>query len=433
MVLDQTGKNIYEIVKKIFPLNRSLTGDGVRKTIDILSQSLYQCTGLRFKVHEIPSGTKVFDWVVPKEWAISEAFIETENGNRILDFANNNLCVVGYSIPVDKWVDLDELLRIIYTQPDQPSVIPYVTSYYSERYGFCMTEEQKRSLAPGKYHIVIKSKLFDGSLTYADLVIPGDLKKEIIISSYVCHPSMANNECSGPALLTELAKYVKNMEQRKYTYRFILNPETIGSIVYIANNYQLLKNNVIGGIVLSCVGDNNNYSLVHSKYGNTLSDKALLNVLKRRSCFKEYSFLERGSDERQYNSSGVDLPIVGFCRTKYHDFKEYHTSGDDLSFVSAEGFSGSYSAITEWIQIIEKNEKYCMSVCCEPQLGKRGLYPTISKKGSYDNVKAMMDFIAYADGKNDLIDISNIIGVPAVDLISIVDKLIENGLIKPRE
>jgi len=424
----EAGQRMYNLAAKIFPICRSITGEGVRQTLRIISDELAQ-DGMELALHEVPSGTQVFDWTVPKEWIIREAYIEDADGNRVIDMSENNLHVMGYSTPVDMWVDLEELKKHIFTQPEQPDIIPYVTSYYKERYGFCMSENQKNTLSEGQYHMYIDSDLVDGNLTYAEAVFPGRLDEEILISSYVCHPSMANNECSGPVLLTELMRYVNSIQKRKYTYRFLLNPETIGSIVYLSENYQQLQEKLKAGIVLSCVGDDGDYSLIHTRYGDTITDKGLKNILSSRQSFKEYSFLERGSDERQYNAPGIDLPVVGFCRTKYGTFPEYHTSADNMNFISPEGLQGSYDVMTEWIEAMEHNKKYKITVLCEPQLGKRGLYPTVSQKGSYDAVKAMTDFIAYADGKNDLFDISNIIHVPLAKLIDVVDMLQSNELL----
>ena len=376
----------------------------------------------------MPTGTQVFDWVVPKEWVIREAYIEDEHYNRIIDFNNHNLHVMGYSVPIDAWVELEELKEHIFTLPSQPDVIPYVTSYYSERYGFCMSENQKKSLRPGKYHMYIDSELINGNLTYGEIVLPGESSQEIFFSTYVCHPSMANNECSGPALSAELIRYVRSIKQRKYTYRFICIPETIGSITYLSQNVSYLKEHMIAGFNLSCVGDDRDYSIVESRYADTLADRVLKNVLKYQGKFTTYSYLERGSDERQYNAPGIELPVVCYCRSKFREYPEYHTSADDMSLVTPSGFQGSYEVMTQVIMALEHNAYYRMKIPCEPQLGKRGLYPTVSKKGVYDNVKAMTDFIAYADGKNDLIGISDIIHVPVRELVPIAKKLTDNGL-----
>lgn len=382
-------------------------------------------------VHEVPSGTQVFDWSVPKEWNIRNAWIKDSKGNKILDFKDNNLHVVGYSLPVNKKVNLEELKTIIYTQPEQPDAIPYVTSYYKERYGFCMTQNQKNNLKEDNYHIFIDSELKDGSLTYGEIIIPSDSNKEVFLSTYVCHPSMANNELSGPAVAIYLAKWLKSLPIRRYTYRIIFIPETIGSITYLSQNLEHLKKRVIAGFNISCVGDNRTFSYVASRYGNTLADKVAKNVLRfYYPEYKEYSFLKRGSDERQYNAPGVDLPVCAICRSKYGEYPEYHTSKDNLDFISPEGLAGSFDVYKQCIIALENNYKYKVKVLCEPQLGKRGLYPTISQKGSSKVVKTMTDFIAYADGNNDLIDIGNIIGVPVEELVPIIKNLIDNDLIE---
>lgn len=425
----EPGQRMYDLAARLFPICRSITGEGVRRTLEILGGVLAE-SGIELVTHEVPSGTPVFDWTVPKEWVIREAYIEDTSGRRVIDMAENNLHVMGYSMPVDRWVDLAELKEHIYTQPDQPDVIPYVTSYYKERYGFCMSETQKNALPEGRYHMYIDSELMDGSLTYAEVVLPGAVKDEILLTSYVCHPSMANNECSGPALLTELIRYVSALDNRKYTYRFLLNPETIGAITYLSRNYRHLKEHLKAGLVLSCVGDDGAYSLVHTRYGDTVTDKGLANILRDRQSFREYSFLYRGSDERQYNAPGIDLPVAGFCRSKYGTFPEYHTSADDMNFISPAGLQGSYEVLTQWIDAMEWNERYRVTVLCEPQLGKRGLYPTVSQKGTYDAVFATVNLLAYADGRNDLFDISERIQVPVSRLVEVVKKLRENHLLE---
>lgn len=432
------GERMYAFAEKIFPYTRSITGEGVRQTLRDLSENLKN-GGVQqpLEISEVPSGTKVFDWTVPKEWTINEAYIEDESGNHIIDMKDNNLHVMGYSTPVDEWVDLDELKKHVYTQSDQPSVIPYVTSYYKERYGFCMSQDQLDSLKSGKYHMCIDSKLFDGNLTYAQIVIPGDSEKEVFFSTYFCHPSMANNECSGPALSAELVKYVASLPHRRYTYRFIYIPETIGSITYMSqnDNLQHMKDTMVAGFNLSCVGDDRDYSIVESRYADTLADKVLKNVLRfhTNDNYSCYSFLKRGSDEREYNAPGIDLPVVGFSRSKYSEYPEYHTSADNMGLVSPSGFQGAFDVMTQVIQALEYNNYYTVTVLGEPQLGKRGLYPTISQKGSYDDVIPMKDLIAYADGRNDLVDISNHINVCIKKLIPIVKKLESENLLKKAE
>ena len=413
-------EEMYELCERLFPICRNITGDGVRKTL----QMLVEVYGNEINIHEVPTGTKVFDWTVPKEWNIKEAYIENSKGQRVIDFKNNNLHVVGYSLPVDKFVDLQELKSVVYTQPDQPDAIPYVTSYYKECYGFCMSQNQLDKLPEDTYHIVIDSELKEGSLTYGEIIIPGDTEEEVFLSTYICHPSMANNELSGPVVATFLAKWLNLLVKRRYTYRIIFIPETIGAITYLSKNLQYLKEHVIAGFNLSCVGDNRTFSYVESRYGDTLADKAAKNVLSfYYPDYKTYSFLKRGSDERQYNAPGVDLPVCAICRSKYGEYPEYHTSKDNLELISPEGLLGAYEVYQQCILSLENNYSYKINVLCEPQLGKRGLYPTTSQKGTYDAVKVMIDFIAYADGSNDLIDISNIIGVPVNELLTVIEKL----------
>lgn len=422
------GELMYGIVEELYPLCRSITGTGFRNSIEIIKSYVPE-----LQVSEVKSGTKAFDWIVPAEWNISEAYIEDQNGSRIIDFKNHNLHVMGYSIPVDQWMGLEELKQHIYTQDDQPDVIPYITSYYTERWGFCMSKNMLASLKDGQYHAVIRSNLDqNGSLTYGEAYYPGESEKEILISTYLCHPSMANNECSGPAVSALLAKYVASMKKRKYSYRFLYLPETIGSITWLSRNYECrhLKDHVIAGFVLSCVGDERGYFFIHTRHGDTLTDKLLTNILKfHYPDYKEYSFLKRGSDERQFNAPGIDLPVCTVCRSKFGEYPEYHTSADNLSFVTAAGLTGTYHLMKKCIDSLEYNEFYKINVLCEPQLGKRGLYPTVSQKGSYDSVEAMTNFIAYCDGKNDLIDISNQINVDTITLINLIERLDEFGLL----
>lgn len=416
---------MYDRIGRLFPICRSITGNGFRRSLGIIREELPE-----IEVHEIPSGTQVFDWTVPKEWNIRGGWIRNLSGETIIDFNDCNLHIMGYSLPIHKILKREELLEHVYSIPEQPDWIPYVTSYYKERWGFCMSENQRLTLKDDEYEVSIDSTLEDGSLTYGELVLPGETQDEILFSTYLCHPSMANNELSGPSLQTELVKYIKSLPKHRYTYRFVWNPETIGSITYLSRNLEQLQQHVKAGFVLSCVGDDRTYSYVCTKYADTLADRVIENVLKFHAPdHKRYSFLQRGSDERQYGSAGVDLPVCGFCRSLYREYPEYHTSADNMELVSPEGLQGSYDAMVKVINALENNYHYQMLCKCEPQLGKRGLYPTISRKGVYDKVKSMQNFIAYADGKNDLIGISNIINVPVDELIPIKDKLLEHRLL----
>ena len=423
--MQNVGQRMYDLAERMFPICRSITGNGLRKSLEIICEELPE-----IKITEVPTGTQVFDWTVPKEWNISGGWIRTKQGETIVDFNETNLHVVGYSVPVHKTVSREELLEHVYTIPEQPDWIPYVTSYYKERWGFCMTERQKQTLTDDEYEVMIDSTLEDGSLTYGELVLKGETEDEILITTYLCHPSMANDELSGPCVQTELVKYLKSLPKRRYTYRFVWNPETIGSIAYLSKNLETMQQHVKAGFVLSCVGDNRAYSMISSKYADTLADRVLENVLKFHDpAYRRFSFLERGSDERQYGSAGVDLPVCGFCRSKYQQFPEYHSSADNMDLISPEGLQGAYEVMVKVINALENNYHYQMLCKCEPQLGKRGLYPTISKKGSNYSVRTMQHLIAYADGRNDLIGISNILNTSVEELIPLKDKLMEHQLL----
>lgn len=420
------SNNMYSLVKELFPICRSITGDGVRKTLRIIQREIPE-----LKIFEVPTGTKVFDWIVPKEWNIKGGYIETLEGKKVIDFADTNLHVMGYSLPIDKIVSREELLEMCYTIPEQPDYIPYVTSYYKERSGFCLSEKQKQALTEDTYHVVIDSTLENGSLTYGELLIPGNSKDEIFLSTYVCHPSMANNELSGPAVTVELAKYILANKDRRYSYRIIFIPETIGSITYLSKNLDYLQKHVIAGYNISCVGDDRTYSYVESPYADTLADRVAQNVLNfHYPEYKRYSFLHRGSDERQYCSPLVHLPLCAICRSKYEEYPEYHTSADNLNLVSPNGLYGAFEVYRKCIDLLENNYMYIVTTPCEPQLGKRGLYPTLSRRGSINETRSMTAFIAYADGKHDLVDISNRINVPIDRLLPIIKKLLDNGLIR---
>ena len=415
---------MYDLVKDLFPICRSITGNGVRETLKIIQQHI------PININEVPTGTKVFDWTVPKEWNIKDAYIMDENSNKIIDFKKNNLHVVGYSVPVNKTVSLPELQEHLYSLPEQPEAIPYVTSYYKEMWGFCITHKKREILKEGKYKVFIDSELKNGALTYGELIIPGKSEKEVFLSTYICHPSMANNELSGPVVTTFLVKWIMS-KPRRYTYRIIFIPETIGSITYLNKNLDVMKQNIIVGFNVSCVGDNSVYSYLPTRNGNTYADKIALNILSfKHPKFVKYSFLYKGSDERQYNAPGVDLPVCCIMISKYGTYPEYHTSLDNLKFISPKGLSGAYDVFKECLNLIEENRKYKIKCLGEPQLGKRGLYPTISTKLSTKEVKGIINFISYSDGKNDLIDISNKINVPVWELYLIIEKLLKADLLE---
>lgn len=421
------GGYMYELACKLFPICRSITGVGFRASLKILDDAM---GGGILKIHSIKSGTKVYDWVVPQEWQINDAYIITPDGEKICDFKKNNLHVLNYSEGINDEISLDELQEHLYSIEDYPDAIPYITSYYKKRWGFCIEHEKRKKLKNGKYKIFIDAKHFDGVLNYADFIIPStqNNKEEILISTYLCHPSMANNELSGPIVATFLAKWLLKQKERKYNYRFVIIPETIGSIVYINKNLNHLQKYVKAGFVLSCIGDDNAYSLIHSPNENTLADKVALYTLKNKENFKRFSFIDRGSDERQYCSPLVNLPVVCICRSRFGDYKEYHTSKDDLNFISEKGLQNSLKAMQEIIINLEINDKYKITTFCEPNLGKRGLYHTINTNSTND-IPLSCNFLAYCDGKNDVLDIADKLNLQGYEIKELIEKLKENGLI----
>lgn len=420
------GQFMHHLAQKLFPICRSLTGNGVRQTLSILGEYLPD-----LQVKEIPSGTTVFDWTVPDEWNIRGAYLIDPTGRKVVDFKDSNLHVVGYSEPIDRTIDLAELQSHLHSLPEMPDAIPYITSYYNRSWGFCLTQKQRDSLLEGEYRAVIDSSLEPGRLTYAELLIPGESDKEVLISTYVCHPSMANNEISGPVVSTRLAMYLSKQPSRRYTYRFVFVPETIGSIIYIHENLNYLKDHVIAGFNISCVGDDRAYSFLPSRIGNTLSDRVASHVLKHIAPdYRTYSFLERGSDERQYCSVGVNLPIVSVMRSKYGTYPEYHTSKDDLTLVTPTGLEGGYNALRTCINAIEINRHYRCTQHCEPQMGKRGLYSTLGTRNVSQAVKMRMDILCYCDGEHSLLDIAELLGIPIGEIYPYAKELEDHLLIK---
>lgn len=423
---ENTGKLMHDLATRLFPICRSITGNGLRESLDILKEYLPD-----LRIHEIPTGTPCFDWEIPNEWNIRDAYIICPDGRKICNFRDSNLHVVGYSTPVRETVGLEELQEHLYSLPEDPEAIPYITSYYKERWGFCISHNERESLVPGDYQVHIDSQLAPGSLSYGELLIPGESDQEIFISTYLCHPSMANNELSGPVVATYLAKWISSLERRKNSFRIVFIPETIGSIAYLSRHHEEMKRKVVAGFNLTCIGDERSYSYLPSRQEDTLADRAALHVLGHlHPGFATYSFLDRGSDERQYCSPGIDLPVCSLMRTKYACYPEYHTSRDDLQLVTPAGLAGGYEVARMAIQCLEENFIPQRLTLCEPQLGKRNLYPTISTKTSGATVRKMMNFIAYVDGKTDALGISEKIGVPFWELWETLRNLKQAGVIK---
>jgi aminopeptidase-like protein len=420
---ENCGPEMHALTAELFPICRSITGDGVRETLRVIQRHI------PFTIVEVPSGTAAFDWIIPKEWNITDAYVLDESWKKIVDFQKSNLHVVGYSVPVNKTMSLSELQGHLYSLEDQPNAIPYVTSYYEERWGFCIPHDLRKTLKEGSYKVVIDSELKDGHLTYAELIVPGELEQEIFLSTYVCHPSMANNELSGPVVTTMLAKWIAS-EPRRYTYRIIFIPETIGSLTYLSRHLSWMKEHVIAGFNVTCVGDDRAYSYVPSRHGNTLADKVALAILhEKHPDFIRYSYLDRGSDERQYCSPGVDLPVVSVMRSKYRAYPEYHTSLDNLEVVTPTGLQGGFAVLRDCVELLEKNRVYQATCLGEPQLGRRQLFPSLGTRKTPQMVMDTLNVLAYADGKHDLVGISTIARIPFFRLFPIVDELIKAGLL----
>ncbi len=421
------NNKIYNFAKKIFYFPRSITGIGVRQTLKEIKKILPN-----LKIYSVNSGTKVFDWKVPLEWKVNDAYILTPDGKKICDFKRNNLHLVGYSTAVNKILTKKQLLKKLFSLPSQPSAIPYVTSYYKKNWGFCISENQKRKLKNGKYKVFIDTKHFKGKLNYGEIIFKGKSKKEVFLSTYICHPSLANNEISGPSVLTYLAKWIKFRKNKRYTYRIIFIPETIGSITYLSKNLAYLKKNMRYGYNVSCVGDDKNFSFLESRNGNSLTDKLTKHILEKNHIkYKKYNWFNRGSDERQYCAPGIDLPVCSLMRTKHGLYKEYHTSLDKLgTVVTPKGLNKSYNLYKSCIKEIEKNIIPIAKILCEPQMGKRGLYPNISTKHSGFKVRNMMDILSLCDGEHSINDIANKLKIRTNIIYKTLKMFKKNKLIK---
>ncbi len=424
-----SSNKIYNLAKELWPINRSITGQGVRDTLSVIKNIHPD-----LRMYEVPSGSKVFDWVIPEEWNITEAWIKTPDGRKICNFNNNNLHVVGYSESINKTLDLKELNKHLHSIPSKPDAIPYITSYYKKEWGFCISETERRQLPDGEYQVYINSDFSTGSLTYGELIIPGKINKEVFLSTYICHPSMANNELSGMSVTTFLAEWIKQA-QRRYTYRIIFVPETIGSITYLSRNLTEMKRNIIAGFNITCVGDERNYSYLPSRKGNTLSDEVAKHILKHiDNKFVSYNWKDRGSDERQYCSPKADLPVVSIMRTKYGEYEEYHTSLDNLeNVVTPNGLQGGFNAIKLALEAIENNYYPVTNIIGEPHLSRRGLYPQNTDDETVNNVRLLTDFLTYSDGQTSLLEIANKCDVAVWKLYDVMNLLCEEKIVHLKE
>ena len=372
--------NLEKVFDKLFPINRSIMGSGFRKSLDIITK------GLNFKKIKFKSGQKVYDWQIPKEWNIKEGYILDPNNRKLCNFKENNLHVIGYSSAINKILNLDDLKKKLYSLKKLPNAIPYVTSYYKKRWGFCIKYNQLKKLKPGKYKVYINSKFSNGNLVVGEKVIRGKSKKEILFSSYLCHPSMANNELTGPIVLSEICKKLKN-KRLNYSYRFVLTSETIGAIAYLKKRGEYLKRNLIAGYQLTCLGDRGNFTYKKTKLSNSYSDYLAIKALMlKKKKFKTEEFFPTGSDERQYSSPRFNLPIGSLMRTPYDKYKEYHTSLDNKEFINFKSIQESINVYLKIIEINEKNRFYKNNLGFgEPQLGKRGLYGNLSSYNAFNS------------------------------------------------
>jgi len=402
-----TGDWLHGLASELFPICRSITGDGVRETLGTLRKYI------TLDVVEVPSGTSVFDWTVPNEWNIRDAWIKNLRGERVVDFRSNNLHVVSYSVPVRKRMTLSDLRQHLFALPEQPDLIPYRTTYYKEGWGFCVSQRQLERLTEAEYDVCIDSTLGPGHLTLGEFFLPGDSAEEILISCHVCHPSLANDNLSGIAVAVALARRLQE-ERRRYSYRFLFIPGTIGSITWLARN-ESKTGAIRHGLVLTCIGDAGNVTYKRSRRGSAEIDRAAAHVLKTAdNPYRVMDFFPYGYDERQYCSPGFNLAVGCFMRSQHGTFPEYHTSGDNLSFIKPEYLADSFGKIWQIIDVLEKNRIYVnTNPKCEPRLGKRGLYGTVggARQGEFDEL-ALLWVLNLSDGTNDLLSIAERAGMP---------------------
>ncbi|SJM90439.1 conserved hypothetical protein [Crenothrix polyspora] len=396
----KSGAEIYALITELFPICRSITGDGFRQTMKMLQQHI------PLEIHEVPSGTKVFDWVVPKEWNIKDAYVKNTQGEKVIDFQKSNLHILNYSLPVNKVVPLQELKEHLFILPDHPDWIPYKTAYYKENWGFCLNHNTLMTLEEGDYEVFVDATLEAGSLTYGELYLKGEVADEVLISCHGCHPSLANDNLSGIGLATILAKTLQTVPHR-LSYRFVFIPGTIGAITWLSVN-ETKVDKIKHGLVITGVGDAGTITYKKSRRGDTEIDRAVTHVLKHSGqTYDIIDFYPYGYDERQYCSPGFNLPVGCFMRTPYGQYPEYHTSADNLTFIQPESLSDSFSKLLATLNILENNHTYLnLNPKCEPQLGKRGLYSSI---GAYE--LALLWVLNLSDGSNSLLDIAERSGI----------------------
>ena len=415
---------MYQWCESLFPLNRSLSGSGNLETLQFLKNLLPD-----LQISSFNSADELFDWIAPEEWNVEEAYIETLNGIRIVDWANSNLHLVGYSTPVDTVIGTEELIERLFYLDSNHKAIPYRTSYYKRDWGFCVAKEMLEKLVDLQYRVVIKSSFKQGQLLYGEVVLPGSSSKEIILSSYICHPSMANNELSGPVVLTALLLHLKQMKNRYYTYRASFHPETIGAIALIKRRQLDVKNSVMGVWNFTCMGGPDDFSLMPSKYAQSIPEKITIEALKNlNQSYVIEDFLHRGSDERQFTSPGVDIPTVSLMRSMYGRYDQYHTSLDDLDFISQNSLSLSLSVMIEVIRILEDTKIYKSSKPCEPFLSKYQLQNGI-KGNPQIGFRDVLNVHTYCDGKNTLTDVADYCRLDIATTEIICEILLKEGII----
>jgi len=422
---NQPGKEMYQLMSELYPICRSITGNGVRETLGKIKRIV------PIEVHEVASGTKVFDWTVPKEWNIKDAYVKNSKGEKIINFKKSSLHILNYSVPIQKKVSLRELKEHLFTLPEHPDWIPYRTSYYSENWGFCISHNQFIKLEEDTYEVCIDSSLGKGHLTYGEYYIKGEIPDEVLISTHICHPSLCNDNLSGIVLATSLAKYLSQASLR-YSHRFLFIPGTIGSITWLCLNEPKVSK-IKHGLVVVCVGDSGGFTYKKTRQRDADIDKVVAHVLKHsNNDFEIIDFFPYGYDERQYCSPGFDLPVGCLMRTPHGQFPEYHTSADNLDFVKPENLAISFSTYLAVLNILGNNKKYLnQNPKCEPQLGKRGLYHKI---GGHDDSKAfqlaMLWVLNLSDGKNSLMDISERAKLEFDLIKEVADTLAKHGLLK---